>query len=432
MSSPFGNVWAMLKAQPEHQLTLPSELPPSARMGSPSEGRQFYNIGGVHRQFGTMDPNVRAMAERNEVPLDKVRRQPVEYEPETAKVHGMSEPLFEEEDDGNPGSLFGEQEIFHETPASRQMGGQKDVKQRTYGTLRDYPVETRKMLKGAPFGKAWTVLKMYNTPMRDPEDMPIPFNVSPTPNPTWWKTHPAFARSVGAPNQRSQFLGAGSEGGINTEEGFEPEYQGEVMPNPEADALDYERNIDHQRVKVQGMLQGLQGEELEQFIMEQMQQHHLAKGQPFDKSWNFLKLDPTKNPQHPNAPHDTSAGQHEEAARAAQEQADLDASLFEYKEKYLPNEYVPGEWNHGDKEMRNPPRNIPLGQFDEYPMDYEPPFPEALTAQEQADEDIVQEKFDPYKAMTDAGYLPKDIDWLFPPGPDPETPEDTERLSREP
>lgn len=90
---------------------------------------------------------------------------------------------------------------------------------------------------------------------------------------------------------------------------------------------------------------------------------------PFVKAWNFLKLDPTKDPQHPNAPHDTSAGQHEEVA---------------------------------------------------------------LTAQEQADEDIVQEKFDPYKAMTDAGYLPKDIDWLFPPGPDPETPEDTERLSREP
>jgi hypothetical protein len=147
MSSPFAKAWVMLKAQPEHQLTLPSELPPSSRMGSPSEGRQFYNVGGVHRQFGTMDPNVRAMAERNEVPLDKVRRQPVEHEPETAKFHGIDHmsrnPLFGE-DEEDPGSLFGEQEIFNETPASRQMGGQEDVRQRTYGTLRDYPVPTRK------------------------------------------------------------------------------------------------------------------------------------------------------------------------------------------------------------------------------------------------------------------------------------------------
>lgn len=364
MSSPFGNVWAMLKAQPEHQLTLPSEIPRSGRMGSPSEGRQFYNVGGEHRQFGTIDPNVRAMAERNKVPLDKIRRQPVEYEPETAKWHGLprsesNNPLFGE-DEEDPGSLFGEQEIFHETPASRQMGRQEDVRQRTYGLLRDYrdgtytlnPVATRKMLKETPFVNAWAVLK---------DDAPLPFNVSPTPNPTWWKL-PRDPEGL-APNQLSQHLGAGSEGGIDTEEGFEPEYEGEVMPNTEADHLDYNRNIDHQRVKVQGMLQGLQGEELEQFIMEQMQQHHLAKGQPFDKSWNFLKLDPTKNPQHPNAPHDTSAGQHEEEALTAQEQADEDIVQEEYnpykkfKDIALREAQVP--MNNAAVERANMMRNLP-------------------------------------------------------------------------
>lgn len=131
-------------------------------MGSPSEGRQFYNVGGAHRQFGTMDPNARAMAERNEVPLDEVRRQPVEHEPETAKFHGLPRNLLFGEDDEDPGSLFGEQEIFDETPASRQMGEQKDVNQRTYGLLRDYPVATRKMVKTQPFEIAWPTLKSYD------------------------------------------------------------------------------------------------------------------------------------------------------------------------------------------------------------------------------------------------------------------------------
>jgi hypothetical protein len=236
-----------------------------------------------------------------------------------------------------------------------------------------------------PFHKAWGVLK---------DNAPLPFNVSPTPNPTWWKK--PILQGDGNfhrvnPNQLSQHLGAGSEGGIDTEEGFEPEYQGEVMPNPGADSLDDARNQAYQSIKEWGMLQGFRGDELEEYISAQMQQF-LSK-MSFAKSWNFLKLDPTKNPQHPNAPHDTSAGQHEE---------------------------------------------------------------EALTAQEQADEDIVQEKFDPYKKFKDIAEreaqvpmnnvaveranmmrnLPKEDvspdEWLFPPGPDPETPEDTERLSREP
>jgi len=151
MSSPFAKAWAMLKAQPEHQLTLPSEIPPESRsriqeqeertdtkilmpagLSGSGPNRQFYNILDEDRQFGTMDPNARAMAERNKVPLGEVRRQPVLREPETAKFYGI-----DTEDDGNPGSLFGEQEIFHETPVSRQMGGQQDVMQRQYG----YPNE---------------------------------------------------------------------------------------------------------------------------------------------------------------------------------------------------------------------------------------------------------------------------------------------------
>ena len=154
-----------------------------------------------------------------------------------------------------------------------------------------------------PFDQAWAVLK---EPQRK-----LKYNL-PLSTPPWMKrgagkqggghlqsqsiaqgTSPSDEGAIVPPSTRHTQLSGGKHYSLPLSDS---DYEGQELYNPNTVELDNARNQAFADAKEMGMMQGLEGEELEQFIMEQMQQHlskMLLKGRMSDIHIGFQE-DPQK------------------------------------------------------------------------------------------------------------------------------------------